>query len=207
MEGVKLDIVISEAKFNKQSDALKKIHNEMANLISKAADLGDIPTEYLQNDKIQRLEADIDILVRGRNSEVNESNNIIDTLHKKSELIEASNVALKQEIVGLKMLKSSNHCNDMGNWNSEQCDHQSLDLINQGTKQKQMQKYGNRTQSLVNNLEGCLNDKATMHEVSIMVNSKECTKEVNHVIEQRHFPYMSSDTMHSEDFGRNLTPE
>ena len=70
-----------------------------------------------------------------------------------------------------------------------------------------MQKYGNRTQSLVNNPEGCLNDKATMHEVSIMVNSKESTKEVNHVIEQRHIPYMSSDTMHSEDFGRNLTPE
>ena len=191
MEGVKLDIVILEAKFNKQSDALEKLHNEMVSLISKPADLGesftestqngeDIPKEYLQNDKIQRLEADIAILVRGRNSEVNELNNIIDILNKKSELIEASNVALKHEIVGLKMLKSSNHCNDMGNWNSEQCDHQSLDLINQGTKQKQMQKYGNRTQSLVNNPEGCLNDKATMHEVSIMVNSKESTKEVNH---------------------------
>lgn len=210
MEGVKLDIVILEAKFNKQSDALEKLHNEMASLISKpkAAHLGesftestqngeDIPTEYLQNDKIQRVEADIAILVRGRNSEVNELNNIIDTLNKKSELIEASNVALKHEIVGLKMLKSSNHCNDMGNWNSEQCDHQSLDLINQGTKQKQMQKYGNRTQSLVNNPEGCLNDKAPVHEVSIMVNSKESTKEVNHVTEQRHIPYMSSDTMHN----------
>jgi hypothetical protein len=34
-----------------------------------------------------------------------------------------------------------------------------------------------------------------MHEVSIMVNSKESTKEVNHVIEQRHIPYMSSDTV------------
>ena len=181
MEGVKLDIVILEAKFNKQSDALEKLHNEMASLISKpkAAHLGesftestqngeDIPTECLQNDKIQRLEADIAILVRGRNSEVNELNNIIDTLNKKSELIEASNVALKHEIIGLKMLKSSNHCNDMGNWNSEQCDHQSLDLINQGTKQKQMQKYGNRTQSLVNNPEGCLNDKAPVHEVSMV---------------------------------------
>ena len=107
MEGVKLDIVILEAKFNKQSEALEKLHNEMASLISKpkAADLDesftestqngeDIPTEYLQNDKIQRLEADIAILVRGRNSEVNELNNIIDTLNKKSELIEASNVAL-----------------------------------------------------------------------------------------------------------------
>jgi hypothetical protein len=108
-------------------------------------------------------------------------------------------VALKHEIVGLKILKSSNHCNDMGNCNSEQCDHQSLDLINQGTKQKQMQKYGNRTQSLVNNTEGCLNDKATMHEVSIMVSSKESTKEVNHVIEQRHIPYMSSDIMHNNE--------
>ena len=91
-----------------QSDALEKLHNEMASLISKpkAAHLGesitestqngeDIPTEYLQNDKIQRLEAYIAILVRGRNSEVNELNNIIDTLNKKSELIEASNVALK----------------------------------------------------------------------------------------------------------------
>ncbi|CAB4020218.1 Hypothetical predicted protein [Paramuricea clavata] len=135
MEGVKLDIVILEAKFNKQSDALEKLHNEMASLISKpkAAHLGEsftestqngenIPTECLQNDKIQRLEADIAILVRGRNFE------------------------------------SSNHCNDMGNWNSEQCDHQSLDLINQGTKQKQMQKYGNR----------CLNDKAPVHEVSMV---------------------------------------
>ena len=179
MEGVKLDIVILEAKFNKQSDALEKLHNEMASLISKPAHLGesftestqngeDIPTECLQNDKIQRLEADIAILVRGRNSEVNELNNIIDTLNKKSELIEASNVALKHEIVGFKMLKSSNHCNDMGNCNSEQCDHQSLDLINQGTKQKQMQKYGNRTQSLVNNPEGCLNDKAPMYEVSMV---------------------------------------
>jgi hypothetical protein len=35
MEGVKLDIVILEAKFNKQSDALEKLHNEMASLISK----------------------------------------------------------------------------------------------------------------------------------------------------------------------------
>ncbi|CAB4006301.1 Hypothetical predicted protein [Paramuricea clavata] len=72
----------------------------MASLIQskpKAADLGesftettqngeDIPIEHLQNDKIQRLEADIAILVRGRNSEVNELNNIIDTLNKKNEL-------------------------------------------------------------------------------------------------------------------------
>ena len=64
----------------------------------------------------------------------------------------------------------------MGNWNSEQSDHQSLDLINQGTKQKQMQRYGNRTQSLVNNPEGCLNDKAPVHEVSIMVNIKKAQK-------------------------------
>ena len=89
----------------------------------------------------------------------------------------------------LKMLKSSNHSNnrnDMGNWNSEQFYRQSLDPINQVIKQKQMHKYGNRTQSLVNNPEGCLNDKATVHEVSVMVNSKESTKEVDHVIEQRH---------------------
>ena len=175
-----------------------RVNSEVPKFITESTQNGeDIPTEYLQNDKIQRLEADIAILVRGRNSEVNELNNIIDTLNKKSELIEASNVALKHEIVGLKMLKSSNHCNDMGNWNSEQCFLQSLDLINQGTKQKQMQKYGNRTQSLVNNPEGCLNDKAPVHEVSIMVNSKESTKEVNHVTEQRHIPYMSSDTMHN----------
>ena len=31
-----------------------------------------------------------------------------------------------------------------------------------------MQKYGNRTQSLVNNPEGCLNDKAPVHEVSMV---------------------------------------
>jgi hypothetical protein len=77
------------------------------------------------------------------------------------------------------MLKSSNHSNnrnDMGNWNSEQFYRQSLDPINQVIKQKQMYKYGDRTQSLVNNPEGCLNDKATLHEVSVMVNSKESTK-------------------------------
>ena len=54
--------------------------------------------------------------------------------------------------------------------------------------------------SLVNNPEGCLNDKAPVHEVSIMVNSKESTKEVNHVTEQRHIPYMSSDTMHNNQY-------
>ena len=35
MEGLKLDIVILEAKFNKQSDALEKLQNETASLISK----------------------------------------------------------------------------------------------------------------------------------------------------------------------------
>jgi hypothetical protein len=35
MEGVKLDTVILEAKFNKQSDALEKLQNGMASLISK----------------------------------------------------------------------------------------------------------------------------------------------------------------------------
>ena len=163
LEGVKLDLVILQKNVDTEIISARKTHDdEIAQLRHNYAK---------ERERCERLESDISILVRGRDREISDLNNIIVSLENKVESIEALNASLRKSISeqstkymqnNYDMRKTSERLNNdanskpfpmsddlyikspnniessligtvnNANWNSEQCDHQSLDPINQG---------------------------------------------------------------------------
>ena len=83
LEGVKLDLVIVQKNVDTKITSAQKTHDD------EVAQLRYIYAK--ERERCELLESDISILVRGRDREINELNNIIVSLENKVESIEALN--------------------------------------------------------------------------------------------------------------------
>ena len=90
LEGVKLDLVILQKNVDTRITSAQKTHDD------KVTQLRHIYAK--ERERCELLESDISILVRGRDREINELNNIIVLLENKVESIEALNASLRKSI-------------------------------------------------------------------------------------------------------------
>ena len=95
LEEVKLDMVIMQRNMESKIFAIEKSReSEEINQLQK-----ELSNE---REKCKNLEADISILIRGRNREVNELNNTIVSLENRFKSSEAMNESLRQSIMQMK---------------------------------------------------------------------------------------------------------
>ena len=95
LEEVKLDMVIMQRNMESKIFAIEKSReSEEINQLQK-----ELSNE---REKCKNLEADISILIRGRNREVNELNNTIVSLENRLKSSEAMNESLRQSIMQMK---------------------------------------------------------------------------------------------------------
>ncbi|CAB3994751.1 Hypothetical predicted protein [Paramuricea clavata] len=95
LEEVKLDMVIMQRNMESKIFAIEKSReSEEINQLQK-----ELSNE---REKCKNLEADISILIRGRNKEVNELNNTIVSLENRLKSSEAMNESLRQSIMQMK---------------------------------------------------------------------------------------------------------
>ena len=90
LEGVKLDLVILQKSVDTKIISAQKTHDD------EVAQLRYIYAK--ERERCELLESDISILVRGRDREINELNNIIVSLENKVESIETLNASLRKSI-------------------------------------------------------------------------------------------------------------
>ena len=92
LEGIKLDMVIMQKVLESKISAVDKLReNDEINQLQKE----------LSNEREKRkvLEADISVLIRGRNNEINELNNTIISLEAQLKASEELNKSLRQSIM------------------------------------------------------------------------------------------------------------
>ena len=116
LEGVKLDLVILQRNVDTRITSAQKTHDD------EVTQLRHIYAK--ERERCELLESDISILVRGRDREINELNNIIVLLENKVESIEALNASLRKSISeqstkyiqnNYDMNKTSDHVNNYAN--------------------------------------------------------------------------------------------
>ena len=116
LEGVKLDLVILQKNVDTRITSAQKTHDD------EVTQLKHIYAK--ERERCELLESDISILVRGRDREINELNNIIVLLENKVESIEALNASLRKSISeqstkyiqnNYDMNKTSYHVNNYAN--------------------------------------------------------------------------------------------
>ena len=90
LEGVKLDLVILQKNVDTRITSAQKTHDD------EVTQLRHIYAK--ERERCELLESDISILVRGRDRDINELNNIIVLLENKVESIEALNASLRKSI-------------------------------------------------------------------------------------------------------------
>ena len=90
LEGVKLDLVILQKSVDTKINTSQKTYND------EVAQLRSIYDK--ERERCEQLKSDISILVKGREREINELNNIIVSLENKVESLEASNASLRKSI-------------------------------------------------------------------------------------------------------------
>ena len=116
LEGVKLDLVILQKNVDTRLTSAQKTHDD------EVTQLRHIYAK--ERERCELLESDISILVRGRDREIYELNNIIVLLENKVESIEALNASLRKSISeqstkyiqnNYDMNKTSDHANNYAN--------------------------------------------------------------------------------------------
>ena len=115
LEGIKLDLVIMQKNIESN---INVVNNDEVTKLNR-----DLRSERQKSKRLEaenkRLEADMTILVRGRNNEVNDLNNIIVSLENKVKTIEALNDSLKTTISDESTIHIQNNHNVKANVGSK----------------------------------------------------------------------------------------